>query len=169
MASGILARDNTASYHCTMVGAYGDFVRARRHILGLSQRDLAERAGVKQPLIAAIEIGRRQPSGYTRAALDVALVIRPSMALAARRNEVRELFARAGLPAPYVFGSVARGDDDVSSDIDLIVEFTDQHDIVDLLALEHDLEELLTVGVDVIDARAAGRAVEQARTEAVAL
>lgn len=35
--------------------------RLRRHA-GLSQRALAERAGVTQPVIAAYESGRRQPS-----------------------------------------------------------------------------------------------------------
>ncbi|PZF86467.1 XRE family transcriptional regulator [Jiangella anatolica] len=152
-----------------MATAYGDFVRTRRSLLRLSQRELAERTGVKQPLIAAIESGRRQPSDAARAALDRALAIRPSTALAARREQVRELFVRAGLPQPRVFGSVARGDDETSSDLDLIVEFTDRHDIVDLLTLEHDLEELLTVGVDVVDARADGRVTEHARAEAVQL
>lgn len=132
-------------------------------MLGMSQRALAERSGVKQPLIAAIEAGHRRPSDSTRAALDRALAIRPSAALAARRDEVRARFARAGLPEPRVFGSVARGADRESSDLDLIVEFTDRHDIVDLLTLQHDLEELLTVAVDIIDARADGRAVEHAR------
>lgn len=146
------------------MGAYGDFVRARRGIFGMSQRDLAERAGVKQPLIAAIEAGHRRPSDSARAALDRALVSQPSVALVARREEVRALFARAGLPEPRVFGSVARGDDQESSDLDLIVEFTERHDIVDLLTLEHDLEELLTVAVDIVDARTGSRVLEHART-----
>lgn len=147
----------------------GDLIRARRGVLGLSQRALAERVGVKQPLIAAIEAGRRRPSGSVRAALDSELAIRPSEALAARREEVWALFARMGLPEPRVFGSVARGDDRESSDLDLIVEFTDRHDIVDLLTLQHELGELLTVAVDIVDARAGGRVLERARTELVDL
>lgn len=135
----------------------------------MSQRVLAERAGVKQPLIAAIEAGHRRPSAAARTALDRALAIRPSVALVARRDEVRALFARAGLPGPRVFGSVARGDDQESSDLDLIVEFTERHDIVDLLTLEHDLEELLTVAVDIVDGRVGGRVLDQARTEVVEL
>lgn len=135
----------------------------------MSQRALAERAGLKQPLIAAIEAGRRRPSATARAALDRALAIRPSVALAARRGEVRALFVRAGLPEPRVFGSVARGDDQESSDLDLIVEFTDRHDIVDLLTLQHDLEELLTVAVDIVDARSSGRVLDRARAEVVEL
>lgn len=152
-----------------MVDAYGDYVRARRVILGLSQRALADRAGIQQPLIAAIEGGRRRPSEAARASLDRALAIRPSVALAAHAEEVREMFAGAGLPEPRIFGSVARGEDDVTSDLDLIVKFTGQHDIVDLLTLEHDLEELLTVRVDVVDGRAAGPVSGRALAEAVAL
>lgn len=148
---------------------YGDFVRARRTILGLTQRALAERAGVKQPLIAAIESGRRQPSEATRAALDHALALRPSTALASRRDEVGRVFDRAGLPRPRVFGSVARGEDTPGSDLDLLVEFTDDHDIVDLLALEDELRGLLTIPVDLVDARTKGRVTARATTEAIAL
>lgn len=124
---------------------------------------------MKQPLIAAIEAGHRRPSVSARAALDRALAIRPSVALMARRAEVRALFARARLRDPEVFGSVARGDDQESSDLDLIVQFTERHDIVDLLTLEHDLEELLTVAVDVVDARTSGRVLDHAPTEVVEL
>lgn len=152
-----------------VAATFGEFVRLRRALLGLSQRDLADRAGVKQPLIAAIETGRREPSESARTALTTALAMRPSAALAARRDEVRECFARAGLPAPQIFGSVAREDDDTTSDLDLIVEFTDHHDIVDLLVLQQELEDLLTVRVDIVDGRSRGSAAAAARAEAVAL
>lgn len=152
-----------------MITSYGSFLRSRRAILQMSQRDLARHAGVKQPLIAAIEAGTRMPSADARAALDQAVAIRPSTALAARRDQVRELFNLAGLREPQVFGSVARGEDDIDSDIDLLVEFTDHHDIVDMLTLEHDLEALLTFGVDLVDARAVGRVTAQAHDEVIAL
>ncbi|KOS56866.1 XRE family transcriptional regulator [Rhodococcus rhodochrous] len=152
-----------------MAVGFGDFVRIRRGILGLSQRELAERSGIKQPLIAAIETGRRHPSEPARSALTAALPVRPSEALAARRGEVCELFAEAGLPNPRVFGSVARGDDDFASDVDLIVDFSDRHDIVDLLGLQQALEDMLTVRVEIVDGRAGGRVGDRARKEAVAL
>lgn len=152
-----------------MATDYGRFLRSRRAILSMSQRDLARRAVVKQPLIAAIESGTRVPSADARAALEKALAIRPAAALSARRDQVCELFNRAGLPEPQVFGSVARGDDDTDSDIDLLVEFSDQHDIIDKLTLEHDLEALLTFKVDLIDARATGPVIDQARVEVIAL
>jgi predicted nucleotidyltransferase len=149
--------------------AYGDLLRARRGILGISQRELATRSGVKQPLIAAIESGTRLPSAAARAALDAAVVVTPSVALSERREAVRDLFFRAGLPQPRIFGSVARGEDEAGSDLDLIVEFSDRHDIVDLLNLEHDVATLLTVPVDIVDARAGGRVTARARAEAVDL
>lgn len=152
-----------------MTRDFATFVRVRRAILGLSQRDLAQLSGVKQPLIAAIESGRRQPSDQTRAALEHSLGTRPSVALAARRQQVRELFTRADLPEPKVFGSVARGSDRTDSDIDLMVEFSDRHDIVELLTLEDELETLLTFPVDLVDARMRGAVTGRGTTEAVAL
>ncbi|WP_188551540.1 helix-turn-helix domain-containing protein [Sediminivirga luteola] len=148
---------------------YGRLVRRRREMLGLSQRALARRAGVAQPLIAVIERNHRQPSGRTRAALDEALAVKPSVALEACADHVREVFTRFGLEAPRVFGSVARKDDDESSDLDLLVDFTDSHDIVDLLALEDELTDLLTVKVEIVDARGESAVLDRAREEAVAL
>ena len=43
-------------------GTAGRLLRAARERARLSQRALAERAGVTQPVIAAYESGRRQPS-----------------------------------------------------------------------------------------------------------
>lgn len=149
--------------------SYGELLRTRREILGMSQREVADRAGVKQPYIAAIERGRREASAPVRAALDRALAVRPSAALTARKDAVRAVFADAGLPEPRVFGSVARGEDTTDSDLDLIVEFTDAHDIADLLELEDRLARLLTVRADVIDARSDGVAAARARAEAVPL
>lgn len=147
----------------------GDFVRARRRMLGLTQRELAHRAGLKQPLVAAIESGRRQPSASAQRLLTEALALRPSQALSARRHEIEAVFQRAGLPQPRVFGSVARGDDDASSDLDLVVEFDEEHDIADLLSLQHELSQLLTVDVDVVDARGEGHVLDRARSEAAPL
>ncbi|HET8926746.1 MAG TPA: helix-turn-helix domain-containing protein [Microbacterium sp.] len=145
--------------------AYGDFVRARRAILGLSQRELAERAQVKQPTIAAIETGRREASAATRTALDRALDLRPSVALKARREAVLEVLAAAGVARPRVFGSVARGDDVESSDLDIMAEFGRDHDVMDLLELEDELSTLLTVRTEIVDARGAGAVLDHARAE----
>lgn len=152
-----------------MVDIDANFVKTRRRVLRLTQRELAERTGLKQPLIAAIESGRRQPSTSARRALAEALQVRPSLVISARRHDIATVFQRAGLPQPRIFGSVARGDDAVGSDVDLVVEFGDQNDIADLLALEDELSRMLTVKVDIVDARSAGPVLEQARSEAAPL
>jgi len=152
-----------------MQARFKDFVRRRREALGITQRELARRSQVKQPLIAAIESGLRQPSASALSALSAALALRPSRALAAWKTEVQELFERRGLPPPRVFGSVARGVDKEDSDLDLLVEFGAAHDIADLLALEEELEALLTVETDIVDASSAGAVAELARSESVPL
>ena len=47
---------------------------------------------------------------------------RPSTALIVHRSAVRRLLARHGLKNPRVFGSVARGKDTESSDLDILVD-----------------------------------------------
>jgi len=50
-------------------GLYPDLLFAVRRAAGLSQRELAQRTGVPQPTIAAIEAGRRDPRVGTLAKL----------------------------------------------------------------------------------------------------
>ncbi len=148
---------------------YGRRIRTRRDALGLSQRELAERSGVKQPLISAIESGRREPSAATRAALDASSPVRPSDVLRLRRLEALEVIRRHRGDAPLVFGSVARGEDGPDSDLDLLVTFSAGAGIGDLLAMEEELAELLTVPVEVVSAGSSGRVLDRARREAVPL
>jgi len=145
------------------------FVTTRRKLLGLTQRELARRSGVKQPLISAIENGRREATAPVAQTLARALEVRPSVALAGLREEVwRGVQANGGRVA-HVFGSVARGQDRTDSDLDLIVEFDAHADIADLLAMEEELGELLTVPVDVISAGASSAVTAAARRDMVAL
>lgn len=91
--------------------SFSDQLRLRRAAAGLTQRQLAELSGVKQPLIAAIERGTRVPSDAARTALERALQVRPSVLLRAKRDDVLAAVAKVGAKDPRVFGSVARGDD----------------------------------------------------------
>jgi transcriptional regulator with XRE-family HTH domain len=63
-----------------MVHQLGDFLRHRREELQLSQREVAERAGLSHPAIARVEAGRRRISiellQRVANALDVELIIR---------------------------------------------------------------------------------------------
>lgn len=144
-------------------------LRTRRLAAGLTQRQLAEGSGVKQPLIAALERGARQPTQAVRTALDDALQVRPSDVLRVNRDRVADLVHATGATDAWVYGSVARGEDRPGSDVDLLVAFPPDADIVTLLTLEDDLAHLLTVPVDVTSAGGTGRVLESARAEAVPL
>lgn len=52
-----------------------------------------------------------------------------------------------------VFGSVARGDDTETSDIDLLVDLDAGVSLVGLIGLERELSEILGRKVDVVPAR----------------
>ena len=52
-----------------------------------------------------------------------------------------------------VFGSVVRGTDDETSDIDLLVDLEPGADLFDLAALDLELQELLGRPVDIVPAR----------------
>ena len=149
--------------------SFSDRLKLRRAAAGLTQRQLAELSGVKQPLIAAIERGTRAPSDAARSALEQALRVRPSVLLRARRDDVLAAVARVGARDPRVFGSVARGDDSPGSDLDLLVTFPPEADIVTLLTLEEELADLLTIPVDVVSSGSSGRVLDRARAEAVPL
>lgn len=149
--------------------AFGDRLKLRRTAAGLSQRELARIAGVKQPLIAAIESGSRQPTEAVRKALDSATQVRPSQLLHLVRDQVLQAIHSAGGHEVRVFGSVARNSDQPGSDIDLLVTFPPTADIITLLTLEEDLATLLTVPVDVVSAGGSGPTLTRALTEAVPL
>ena len=145
------------------------FVVTRRKLLGLTQRELSRLTGVKQPLISAIESGRREPTASVRQALESALQLRPSIALEHMQADVRRIVKTNHGRAAYLFGSVARGQDGPGSDVDLLVEFDEGADIVDLLTMEEELAELLTIPVDVISAGSSSKVTYEARREAVPL
>ena len=69
-----------------------------------------------------------------------------------RRGEVLRIAARHGARDVRLFGSVARGEADESSDIDFLVEFEPGSSLFDLLHISEDLEALLGVPVDVVSA-----------------
>ncbi len=83
------------------------------------------------------------------------LAERPSAILRAKREDVLEIAARFGVTGVSVFGSVARGEDTLESDVDLIVSFEPgTMSLGDFVALEDELSSLLGVHVDVISASA---------------
>ena len=123
---------------------------------GLSQVQLALRAGVPQPNLSADEAGRVQPRAETLARILAATVERPSLVLARERNRVLELAGHRGAGAVRVFGSIAQCTDAAGSDIDLLVTFAPDASILDAAGFVLDLEQLLGVHVDVMSDRAEG-------------
>lgn len=78
--------------------------------------------------------------------------MRPSEALTAHRDELRQLVRRYGLTRPRVFGSVLTGTDDDDSDLDLLVDPGQFTGLLTLAGLKNDAEELLGVSVSVLTA-----------------
>lgn len=125
-------------------------IRAQRRAAGLSQSDLARASGVSQPNMSAYENGRRTPSLEVAERIRLALVGRPSDRVDRHREQIRSLVAQHHATTPRVFGSVARGDDAPGSDVDLLVDFTDEASLLDEIGLRLALSDLLSVDVDVV-------------------
>lgn len=129
-------------------------IREERLAAGMSQAALARAAQVPQPNLSAYENGRRAPSPEVLERIARALVGRPSARVEQHRDVIRELVAEYRASSPRIFGSVARGDDEPGSDLDLLVDFTEEATLLDEVGLRLALHDLLRVEVDVIAADA---------------
>ena len=67
-----------------------------------------------------------------------------------KRPDILRLAARHGAHNVRIFGSVARGEADVLSDIDILVDLGPDRSLLDLGGLLMDLQELLGCPVDVV-------------------
>jgi predicted nucleotidyltransferase len=86
------------------------------------------------------------------------------------RRAILDLADQRGARNVRVFGSVARGEDTDTSDIDLLVDLDDGVGLVTLAGLRRQLSELLKVEVDVVPAATLKPGVAQTvLAEAVAL
>jgi predicted nucleotidyltransferase len=63
---------------------------------------------------------------------------------------VRDIISRYPVEHPRIFGSVLHGDDSEESDLDILVDPTEETSILSLVRLEVELRHLLGVEVDVI-------------------
>ena len=76
----------------------------------------------------------------------------PTLAtLRAHREEILALAERYGAYNLRVFGSVARGDVNQDSDVDLLVNFREGTSLFELSGFRQDLQELLDISVDVVE------------------
>lgn len=89
--------------------------------------------------------------------------------LLAKRVEITELARRHRGRSVAVFGSVARGEEALGSDVDFLVEFEPGSTLFDLLRLQEALEALLGRSVDVVSTGGLLARDRHIRDEAVAL
>jgi predicted nucleotidyltransferase/DNA-binding XRE family transcriptional regulator len=154
-----------------VIESAGSLVREARRRAGMTQAQLADRAGITQSVVSAYESSRREPSlpvllrliAATGHALDGELVKADPQPLAPlsgplgrrvlrHRARIRTIAAAYGVGQVQVFGSVTRGTEHGDSDIDLLLELPADMGLFTLGRLRGELEELLGARVDVVPA-----------------
>ena len=146
----------------------GRLLKDARRRAGLTQLELGRRADVAQSVISAYESGSRQPSLLTLQRLVAAtgsqltVSLRGPLPLRERltgplgkevlrhRRRIKTVVAAHGASNVRVFGSVARGQDTIDSDVDLLVDLAPETGLLGLGLLERDLTNLLGVTVEVV-------------------
>lgn len=106
---------------------------------GLSQREVAAHLGVSQPAV----------SQQLKASRDL-VGVHPETLLKAAAPVLVDVARAKGFDRLAVFGSVARGQARIDSDIDLLVDASPGTTIRELLALRKTFEELLDRSVDLV-------------------
>lgn len=151
-------------------------IRLMRAKAGLSQAELAKRAGTSQPALARYETGASLPTLPTLERLTAACGRRLQLRTVAASDQptalssvraqlgpqARELrrhrrrlldAARArGVRRVRVFGSLARGEATPTSDVDFLVDLDPGRTLVDLAAFRREAAEILGTPVDVATA-----------------
>lgn len=69
------------------------------------------------------------------------------------KKMLEPVFKRSGVARASVFGSFARGEDRQDSDIDILIEFSGDKTLIDLISLEQKLEKILRRKVDLLTYR----------------
>jgi hypothetical protein len=79
--------------------------------------------------------------------------MRPSEALRVRRDALLQIAAARGASGLRVFGSVARGQDQEGSDVDLLVDMPAGSSLLALVGLQLELQDALGARVDLCTER----------------
>ncbi|MDQ1444381.1 MAG: uncharacterized protein QOI20_845 [Acidimicrobiaceae bacterium] len=73
-------------------------------------------------------------------------------AVETKREAIKAAASRHHGRRVRLFGSVARGEERLDSDIDLLIDFDSESSLFDVIRLTRELEELLGLPVDVVSA-----------------
>ena len=76
--------------------------------------------------------------------------MKPSVAYHKHREAIRQIVERHHAKNPRIFGSVLHGTDTAESDLDILVDTTQDTTLFDIGAIRAELVELLGVEVDVL-------------------
>lgn len=149
---------------------------------GLTQEELARETGLDRTALSKIERGKRQllaielariAEVLERPVADFLSERKPPLTLGAlrrRRKNIERICQKFGARAIRVFGSIARGEADGESDVDLLVELEPGRSLLDLGGLQVELSDFLGRNVDVVtDASLKERIRGRVLREAVAL
>lgn len=147
----------------------GEVIRRARVDAGLTQTELARRAGLRQPSLAQMESGKRNVSGEMLERVLRAADYRPSLPLAEHADAITAAAARRGLTNVRVFGSTVRGEDGYDSDIDLLVTPGPGADLFDIALFTDEVRHLTGFPVDVIADTSRSPSLQDAAREALPL
>jgi predicted nucleotidyltransferase len=142
---------------------FAEQLRVARLAAGLTQVQLATRAGTSQSRLSSYEKGAVTPNRSTKFRLLRATRIRPSQVIEELRAEILEIAEENGLRNVRVFGSISRREDTVKSDIDLLVTPGPKSSLLDIAAFLEGVREVTGFDVDVISDRALSKDSELSR------
>lgn len=164
------------------MGRAAGLLRHAREESGLTQVALARLAGMTQSVVSEYENGRREPSFdavdrlISAAGLEIEISPRTERRsrmldqVSSQSDALYRALRPLGATRIRVFGSVARGDDSESSDIDLVVDTSTAVSMFDLLRMQREAEAVLGRSVDLVPLDGLKPAVAAAvEREAVAL
>lgn len=80
--------------------------------------------------------------------------MRPSTALQLHRDRIREIALSHRVTDVRVFGSVVTGEDTEDSDLDILVEPTEETTMFDIAKIQLELAQLLKINIDVLTPKA---------------
>jgi predicted nucleotidyltransferase len=76
--------------------------------------------------------------------------VKPSIALEQHREAIRQIVERYHAANARYFGSVLRGEDTEESDLDILIDPTEETTLFDVGAIQVEISELLGVKVEVL-------------------